>query len=211
MKSQKKMLALAVAMLSFVSLAQAQVPTGIGPINIGMTKAEIDALPVDGSVHLASPLRVFEPKHQVSSKAQGRDIYVSELVSPLAASPRKVELHFVGDRLISIGVTLEGELDTDRAVRMISEKYGEPQKRDERKEEQCIYKNGSNFKLQYGTLEYVWEGGINTGSMVKAAVSDTSLGGCPVNLMRANKTIRFMSLRISEVNSSTSAKPQNPF
>jgi hypothetical protein len=67
------------------------------------------------------------------------------------------------------------------AKSQITEKYGKPIAREEKKEEQCIYRNGNSFTLSGGYFSYTWAM-KEKGRVVNTNVSKFITTACPSDL-----------------------------
>ncbi|HSW14971.1 MAG TPA: hypothetical protein VLI06_19145 [Solimonas sp.] len=184
-------------------------PTGIGRLKLGLTKEAVEALKESDGVYLVSAMEPFENKYY--QPAQGETRFTSEAVTPLLDSAAKITLTFQNSALttIYIGLPDNSDMAFEKVKNQISSKYGNPTVMDERKEEQCIYKNGSNFKLMSGTIEYVWTDPLKDGARIETRLRILSIQMCPSSLRDERLNTSFRSLTIGRV-LKTPTEP-NPF
>jgi hypothetical protein len=105
------------------------VPTGYGPIRLGMSRETLEALRT-GEVALTEPLR----------SAGGTSRYEnSKLRSPLTAIPADVSFRFENNELVFFAITLSVAELSD-ALRQIVSKYGKPVVTSTDKEGECSYR-----------------------------------------------------------------------
>lgn len=202
----------AVAVIATVSPASAKGPTGFGDLKLGMTKEDIEALADPVPVRPDGPMRLYQYGKNVTPKA-GREQFDVALSTPLATSPLEAVLDFEGGRLTSLYLKLtESSNMLERLSRQITEKYGPGKVEDDRKEKQCVYKNGSNFKVTSGMVKTKWVEDIAPNEQVESTLTDISIVICPPSLRYDGvDPIKFLSLTIRRVNPSTDSKPKNLF
>jgi hypothetical protein len=194
---------LAFALLLASTVCAAKGPVGIGKLEIGMSRSAVEALQGADGVHLVSPLTPYEYKY--SSPVAGEDKFDTTVATPLSDEPLKAVLTFSAEKLQSIYIDLgDSSRIVDTAKDLISSKYGEPKTDNSMKEEQCVYKNGSNFKVSSGSIRYSWTQERPKAEPVKATVSDTVIDICPSNLRYAIGATKLKSLNIAV------AKPEKP-
>jgi hypothetical protein len=172
-------------------------PTGFGPIKFNMSKEELEALPTD-SVYLELPLTVKEMKNY--KPKDGTVWYEGNLKMPQAAGPVKSTFVFENDRMTYFSMELH-EITWEFMQKQIAEKYGAGEVKDDQKEEQCIYKNGNNFKLLNGTKSVTWRQVTSPTEQIVTSASDMQFAMCPLSLrdpMFASKT-KSISFSLSPI------------
>lgn len=176
-----KQLAFAVLVIAMPCVSYAKGPTGIGDLKIGQSMTQIEALPTGGAVYLNAPMTPYVYKE--SKPTPGEDRFDTALKTPWSDEPMKAVLTFKEGALTRINVTLPDSTSTSDTIReQIASKYGEPTVEDKTKEEQCLYKNGANFKLKSGFVTYSWLETPPTGTPIEATILQGALDFCPVNL-----------------------------
>lgn len=197
-----------VVFLLVTANAVADSPSGLGRISLGMTKEAIEAIPVSESVALVASMTPYEYKHD-TPKA-GEDKYNAQVQTPFSPRPIKAVLTFKESKLISLFLDLKDDFVLDKIKAQIEQKYGAPETTDNRKEEQCVYRNGNSFKITSGTLSYKWKGQLPEGQ-THASLSDISVDTCPVNLRYATGAIRLKSLHVGYDSAEPSKQVPNVF
>ncbi len=183
-------------------------PVGYGPLKLGMTKDAVAALPLTGDISLADGLVEARQKTPLPI---GTVSYRSKLGTPLRSEPYDVSLTFKSDRLASIYITLD---DASFALftKQITERYGNGSVNDTRSEEQCIYRNGSNFTLRSGVVQTNWNEPVTRTEKIQTTLTDLLIDACPSRLdMPRVGPIRQKSLTIETVSVDQSPSGSNPF
>ncbi|QEO96964.1 hypothetical protein [Xanthomonas oryzae] len=138
------------------ALAWAQGPTGIGALQIGLTKAQVLALPSRG-VHLAAPM-LDVPDDAFSSTPAGTEKFSATVMTPWRSEPMESSLTFEGGKLALI--TLRWRNDSvlmTTVIIQISEKFGPPKESDERRVESCPTSAGASEQVHSGMLTRSWK------------------------------------------------------
>src|ERR1700681_4113242 len=113
----------------------------------------------------------------------GEDKFDASVVTPLSTTPLKAVLTFEGGQLTGLYMTLEESSSMlERVSKQIAEKYGPGQVNDSRKEEQCIYKNGSNFKITSGSVNTKWVEQLSSIDRIETPLQDMAIATCPASL-----------------------------
>ncbi|WP_184629641.1 hypothetical protein [Xanthomonas arboricola] len=134
----------------------AQGPTGIGALQIGLTKAQVLALPSEG-VHLAAPM-LDRPDDAFSNTPAGTEKFSATVLTPWRSEPMESSLTFEGGKLALI--TLRWRNDSvlmTAVVAQISEKFGPPKESDERRVESCPTSAGASEQVRSGILTRSWK------------------------------------------------------
>ena len=98
------------------------------------------------------------------------------------------------------------------ALNQIAEKYNQGAIKDERKEEQCIYKNGANFKITTGTVATTWRQALPSGEAIETRLSEFKFDMCPSNLRYGSVGgTELKSLTIRKVEQATDSKKDGLF
>lgn len=190
------------------TIAVAKGPVGIGKLEIGISKEAAQALTADDGVYLSTPMTPYV--HKYSQPKPDEESFDARLTSPLSDQPLKAVLTFAAGTLKSLYVSFdESSAVHDRAKELIASKYGDPVVENTMKEEQCIYRNGSNFKVSSGTIKHKWLQERQGLEPVSTEISDTVIDICPSSLRYASGAIKSKSItfRIPEV----PKKVANPF
>lgn len=74
------------------------------------------------------------------------------------------------------------EITWDYIQKQIAEKYGAGEVKDDQKDEQCIYKNGSSFNLKNGTKTVSWQQTISPTEKITTDATDMRFAMCPSSL-----------------------------
>ena len=186
-------------------------PTGLGSLQIGMSKSAVENLQVTNGVHLTSAMTPYDYKNTPPSP--GEEIFDTFISTPLDSKPLKAVLTFKNSILISINLTINPSTNTLETVKnQIKEKYGTGKIDDSRKEEQCIYKNGANFKIMSGSIYTTWIEELSQTEQIKTTLIDVSIETCPSNL-RTDRTdpIKIQSLIFRKVKNIVEDQPRNIF
>jgi len=161
-----------------------KVPTGpnsFGPLKIGMTKEAVEGLAEKDGIYLATPMSPYVYKY--SSATEGIDKFDTKLNSPLTNQPLDAVLSFRENALQTIYISFKESVTVFEKVKeQISEKYGVGKQENTRKEEQCIYKNGANFKITTGMISQTWVDIISQSEQFETKLSDYLYSSCPSNL-----------------------------
>jgi hypothetical protein len=173
-------------------------PVGIGPIRIGMSKDAALALQKSDGVYLTAPLEEHTDKY-ISPKP-GTVTYSAMVKTPNSEEPLNLLLTFEGDRLKEIFINFEqSPYLFEKFKSQIIEKYGPGLEKDERKEKQCIYKSGANFKINPGTVATIWTYDSPDGSTIETRFADFNFKICPVNLI--DGTVDFSNTKSLSIHS----------
>ena len=186
-------------------------PTGLGSLQIGMSKSAVENLQVTNGVHLTSAMTPYDYKNTPPSP--GEEIFDTFISTPLDSKPLKAVLTFKNSILISISLTINPSTNTlEKVKNQIKEKYGTGKIDDSRKEEQCIYKNGANFKIMSGSIYTTWIEELSQTEQIKTTLIDVSIETCPSNL-RTDRTdpIKIQSLIFRKVKNIVEDQPRNIF
>jgi hypothetical protein len=186
-------------------------PTGFGGLKLGMTREEIEALADPEPVRPAGPLTPYQYKY--TTPKAGEDKFEVPLSTPLGSSPIEAVLTFEGGRLTNLFLKLNASSSMlEQLSKQIAEKYGPGVTEDTRKEEQCIYKNGANFKLTSGVVKTKWIEDTSPNERIESILSDVSIESCPSNLRYGGiGPVKIRSLTIQRTSPTAEAKPKNLF
>lgn len=161
--------------------ASAQGPTGFGALKIGMTKEVVESLQATDGVHLASPMSPYQ--HRREPPKEGVEKFIAQVASPFRTEPIEAVLTFEAAQLAEIYMALTNSPNTfDRIKDQVVEKYGAGKVEDRMKEEQCIYKNGANFKITAGAVSVSWNDDSTPAGRIETKFSDIVIADCPSNL-----------------------------
>ncbi|KAF1022146.1 MAG: hypothetical protein GAK30_01291 [Paracidovorax wautersii] len=190
--------------LMFAYQANAAGPVGFGPIKVGMSKEELQMLTTVDSVYLNAPLEPNPSKY--SESIPGVERLKAFITTDISPKPLAATFIFSANSLKFFKIYLDNEYLLDHVKEKITEKYGAPQIIDKRKEEQCIYKNDSNFKIQSGSLDYRWSEKSN--DTIVTTVETYVLDMCPTSLRTAIPASKSYALSIG-VSNPKKAKTDN--
>ncbi len=186
-------------------------PTGLGSLQIGMSKSAIENLQATNGVHLTSAMTPFDYKN--TTPIPDEEIFNTFISTPLDSKPLKAALTFKNSILISINLTINPSTNILETVKnQIKEKYGTGKTDDSRREEQCIYNNGANFKIMSGSIYTPWIEELPQTEQIKTTLMDVSIETCPSNL-RAGGTdpIKIQSLIFRKVKNIAEDQSRNIF
>lgn len=186
-------------------------PTGLGSLQIGMSKSAIENLQATNGVHLTSAMTPFDYKN--TTPIPDEEIFNTFISTPLDSKPLKAALTFKNSILISINLTINPSTNILETVKnQIKEKYGTGKTDDSRREEQCIYNNGANFKIMSGSIYTTWIEELPQTEQIKTTLMDVSIETCPSNL-RAGGTdpIKIQSLIFRKVKNIAEDQSRNIF
>lgn len=190
--------------------ATAQGPTGFGPLKLGMTKEAIESLQASEGIYLSSSMTPYQYKS--SAPKEGVDKFNALLITPLSSESVNAVLTFELSQLTELYMTLPSSSNMlERIKAQITEKYGVGKVEDTMEEEQCIYKNGANFKLSSGVISTTWTETSSQADQVEARLSDIVLATCPSSLRYDMHPIKLKSLTIRKIKPSAETKPKNLF
>ena len=176
-----------------------------------MSKSAVENLQVTNGVHLTSAMTPYDYKNTPPSP--GEEIFDTFISTPLDSKPLKAVLTFKNSILISISLTINPSTNTlEKVKNQIKEKYGTGEIDDSRKEEQCIYKNGANFKIMSGSVYTTWIEELSQTEKIKTILMDVSIETCPSNLRTGHTDpIKVQSLIIRKFNNIVEDQPRNIF
>jgi len=163
---------------------QETAPVAFGPIKLGMSKASIEALTSQDGFYLNAPMTPFEYSEKIKPEP-GKDLFNGLLASPYSSEPMKATFKFKDDALVHIGFDLENRESLFNELKaMVVKKYGQPIIKGEMKEEQCLYKNGANFKIKDGIVTYIWTKEIENSidEEISTTFTDLAMAMCPHSL-----------------------------
>ena len=190
--------------------AMAQGPTGFSALKLGMTKETIESLQVSQGVHLNSPMTAYQYKN--GAPKEGVDKFNARLATPLSSEPVDAVLTFESSQLTELYINIpESSNILERIKAQITEKYGAGKEENTMKEEQCIYKNGANFKLSSGALSTTWTETSSRTELIETNLSDIVIATCPSNLRYSIGPVKLRSINIRKIKPSTELKSKNLF
>lgn len=126
-------------------------PRGVGPLKLGMTVDEVQAIPSSGVVRLTAPL---------TPEPGGTDtqFFATRLATPWTPEPRPARLTFVQSRLQRIEIELGGgKAVSDMVVEQLEERYGKAATHDLSQVSSCYTKDGLNRHVPWGAVREVWD------------------------------------------------------
>lgn len=183
-------------------------PLGYGPIRLGMTKPALEALQATDNIYVSSSLTAYTSK---DPQPEGSESYKGLLMTPLRDQPFDASFIFTAGQLSTVLVKLDEQALAD-VTKQISERYGAGKTEDTRKEQQCIYGNGANFKITDGELSTTWSTPVSSTGNVETELLDAIVDSCPSNLRYGSTgSFRYHSLYIHTVSVAESKKKGNLF
>lgn len=184
-------------------------PVAFGTIKLGMSKASIEVLTSQDGFYLNAPMTPFEYSEKIKAEP-GKDVFNGLLISPYSAEPLKATFTFKEDALVRIGFNLENkEALFNELKAMVEKKYGQPITKGEMKEEQCLYKNGANFKIKDGIVSYIWTKEIENSidEEISTTFTDMAMAMCPSSLNSPIFNVKMKSFGIG-ITKKTAPKPE---
>ena len=195
-----RLLPIALALLTTSTTSLADGPIGFGGLKLGMTKAQVEALPDSEPVRVALPMTPVQ--HKKTAPVANVDIFDAQLVTPLDSSPIKATLTFKEGRLTNISAELSNSSNVlERLSKQISDKYGQGDIEDNRKEKQCTYGNGATFKIKSGSVHTIWTSSPIEGGSAVTALRHLHIEQCPAELGTGalpSIQIRTMSITLTD-------------
>lgn len=156
-------------------------PNGLGPIKIGLTKDALEQLGEKDGAYLSEPMTPYDDKY--SKPVEGVEKYETTIrVSFLNKAALSV-LTFHQNVLVRIYLKFNKDDYLYESLKdQITEKFGSGKSEDNKRERQCTYRNGANFKLQIGSRTTTWTNNISSDELIKTEMLDWTGGGCPLDL-----------------------------
>jgi len=183
-------------------------PTGIGELRLAMTREQLEAVSPDSVVHLTAPLAPLQSKHY--KHVPGVDVFTSTVQTPFDQNPLHGAFKFTEGTLLSISISLKNESNAfDLAKDMLSAKYGEARVTDAMKEQQCVLRNGANYKVRHGKVAYLWWSEPSDVGYVETQLVQSIVDGCAISRV-AGGAIESRSLIITR-HDQKPEEPANPF
>ena len=156
-------------------------PTGIGPLQIGMSKDDVIKLQESDGVYLTEPLSNYESKYY--TPVAGIDRFSTKIILPNSSAPINISLSFSSNNLTEINFDFEDSPYLYEKLKdQIAEKYPQGIFKDGRKEEQCVYRNGANFKISSGSFGTTWTQVIGTNDSIETRAYIHKVDMCPSSL-----------------------------
>ncbi len=185
-------------------------PSGFGALKIGMTKESIESLGESDGFYLAGPMT---PHVSRFASPVGIDQFDAQLKTPLSSKSLEAILSFQGSELKSFYVSFYAAPSAfDVVSQQIAEKYGAGKETNNRKEEQCIYKNGNSFKLADGKISTNWSDEISQTERIDTTLSDYLSQNCPADLSSSTTNkIQIKSLTIDKIRRAANVAKPNMF
>ncbi|WP_175161735.1 hypothetical protein [Paraburkholderia fynbosensis] len=153
-------------------------PVGFGALKLGMTRESVEALSANDGFYLTESLK---PEASRFPPPNGGERFKALALTPLGPNPEKVSLTFTEGVLTAFSVTLD-DATFEQARQQLVAKYGPGQQTDDRKDEQCIYRNGANFKINWGSVASRWVQDISPTEQVKSSATEFTVDMCPPSL-----------------------------
>lgn len=159
--------------------AVASGPIGVGPLQIGLTQAQVEALPATGGIHLAEPLGPYVPPggRPVELKP-GEERFAAKVQTPWDGAPLDSSLTFTNGSLSSIYIKLnDSEALMKRVADQIAEKFGAAKVVDDTKVERCPSYGGGSTEIESGSLSHRWSV-VQGQKEIRTSVSSYVLESC---------------------------------
>lgn len=153
-------------------------PSGFGPLKLGMTREAVEGRQASDGVYLVWPLSPDTSNFAVPANTE---LVKSQVLTPLDNNPEKISLTFTSGLLTGFVVTLN-DTSFGKVKSQLIEKYGTGKIDDDRKDEQCIYRNGSNFKVNSGSVATRWTQSVLPTEEIKSALVEYTVNWCPPSL-----------------------------
>jgi len=155
-------------------------PNGFGSIKLGMTKEAVLSLSSDEPVRIVGELT---PAIEKTAPPPGTEWFEGKITVPLAKEPVKATLTFKDGLLQGISFTTKGKDGLlESLAKQVAERYGPGKIEDDRKDEQCIYRNGNSFTLKSGTVSTSWTTPTDDGKIAETMYIELEFNSCPSNL-----------------------------
>jgi hypothetical protein len=177
-----------------------------------MSRDAIVQLTDKDGVYLSSPMTPYI--YRYGGQVEGVDQFDAKITTPLSVQPFSIILAFKGDELISLNISFERVSSAyDRSKAQITEKFGPGKENNNRKDEQCIYRNGANFKVTSGSILSTWVDEVSVDSRIETRMSDWISNTCPSSLRSISVgEVGVKSISIRKVqNSKEAEKAKNLF
>ncbi|CAN7283353.1 hypothetical protein LJR168_001390 [Pseudoxanthomonas sp. LjRoot168] len=169
---------LVAAALLVSSPAWAKGPTGIGSLQLGLTPAQVEALPKDG-VYLATPLGPYKsPGNKPVELKPGEERFSTTLQTPWQTEPLEASLTFIDGKLTSLYINMgDNERLATRVAVQIEEKFGPAKLEDSTRVERCPTYGGGSEEVRSGSNYSAWSE-VQGDKEVRARVGTYVLDGC---------------------------------
>jgi len=191
----------AAAALMVSTTAMADGPMGVGSLQIGMTKAEVEAL-TEGAVRLAAPLA---PDADGTKLPDGMERFDMSLQTPWSETPLDGGVTFTNGAASEVFINLdESEARMKRIGQQISEKFGAGDYDDSRRKEYCRTYGGGSEEVLSGFVTHSWVK-IAGGSEITTRLTSMTMDSC-LKRERGDGASYFVSMSVS-----VKAAAQNPF
>lgn len=183
-------------------------PTGFGPIKIGMTKESIESLQNSDGIFLDSPMISYKELNDRSKV--GVENFTASVLTPLSEKFIKTIFSFESNKLTAFAFNFDKSISfIDKINSQISEKYGPGRVNDQRKDEQCIYKNGANFKINTGIISTNWSEDISSTEVIETSTTIMNIESCPYSLNDEKSGVR--KIEILSIRKLSKEKQKNIF
>jgi hypothetical protein len=179
-------------------------PSGVGSLKLGMTREAIMALGLDEPVRVVGELTPAESK---TPPPPGVERFRATITLPLANQSAKSTLSFKDGVLQAIGIDGSDDL-LEALARQVANRYGPGTIKDERKDEQCIYRNGNSFTLKSGMVSTVWSTPLDGDKTAETQFLDIEISTCPSNLRYGS--VAPIKLKAFEIVLKDNKLPQSP-
>ncbi|WP_321902048.1 hypothetical protein [Paraburkholderia tropica] len=144
-----------------------------------MTFNAVSALTEADGIYPVQPLQVDTRN---TARGNGGMSYRARMRTPLDTDDSTpVSFSFVDGKLIGFSVELD-DSHFARAMTQIVDKYGKGELADDRKDEQCLYRNGANFKVNWGALSHRWTQRISDNTVIQTSATEFTVAMCPPSL-----------------------------
>lgn len=180
-------------------------PVGLGSIKIGMQMEEVIQLQESDGVYLTEPLTDYKTEFYIPKP--GIYTYSAKIAIPAASKPLESVFTFSSNQLTEIYVNFKNSPYLyDKFKDQVTDKYGQGNIKDKRKEEQCIYKNGANFKLITGDISTIWVQSISVSETIETTLSEIKYDRCYSDLRYKLPEVETKGLTIRKIDKGAELK-----
>ncbi len=164
-----------------------------------------------GEITVVTPLTDFEHSSPSEKETLKSTMYRTKVLTPFSESELKAIVSFdkASGGLSYFSIDLDEQM-YDTVGKQIRAKYGKPAKSNNTiKEEQCLYKNGANFKKSSGMVSSTWTSPTKGRELIELTASKVVIDPCPSRLDSSG--FGFTSYTLSISKDMPAAPKKNPF
>lgn len=138
------------------------------------------AISGDELVHIVGDLT---PVIEKTPPSPGIEWFDGKISIPITPELVKATFRFKDGLLYSFSLSSQkDDRLVERLAAQVAERYGPGKVEDDRKEEQCIYRNGNSFTLKSGLLSTYWTAYSDDGRIIETRHTELDINSCPANL-----------------------------